>query len=139
MRSPKQPVNLDDPKLIAGKLNRYHKVAIAAVKQCRRSYLPEITAPRTFKDFMKEIDHTVPNLLFDPRPNAKKLTDIEFPKSVRRVTVLVGPEAGFSQDELALADIHNITIITLGNRILRTETAGPVITALVMHRLGELS
>ena len=57
---------------------------------------------------------------------------------VRRVSVLVGPESGFTRDEVDMAVKAGFTPVSLGSRILKTETAGPAACALVMNILGEL-
>jgi len=49
----------------------------------------------------------------------------------------VGPESGFSDDEMRLATDAVLTVVNLGRRVLRTETAGPTVIALVMANLGE--
>ena len=133
----KGKVKLEDPKRIKNKLTRFKKVSQAAMKQCRRSYQPEIVPPTSFSDFMKEIDSESLNLIFHPSKQAKKLDEFDFKTDYKRVTIIVGPESGFSGEEIALAEEHSISMLSLGGRILRTETAGPVITAVIMHAIGE--
>jgi 16S rRNA (uracil1498-N3)-methyltransferase len=57
----------------------------------------------------------------------------------QRVSVFVGPEGGFSSEEIAVAQQGGAKIVTLGPRVLRTETASPVLAALVLYELGDLS
>ncbi len=134
----KGKVKLDDPKRIKTKQTRYNKIALAAMKQCRRSYLPEIVAPTTFADLMKQVDDESLNLIFHPSHQSQKLSEIDFKDNRKRVTIIVGPESGFSDDELDLASDKNIISISLGDRILRTETASPSILAIIMNLLGEI-
>ncbi|UCG62028.1 MAG: 16S rRNA (uracil(1498)-N(3))-methyltransferase [Candidatus Zixiibacteriota bacterium] len=134
----KAKVKMDDPKRTRSRLNRYEKVALAAMKQCRRSYRPDISAPILFTDYLNEIDPDSVNLLFHPGSQSKPLDEITLPAGPKRVNLMVGSESGFSADEVDLARSRGITIASLGKRILRAETAGPVVCALIMGKLGEL-
>jgi 16S rRNA (uracil1498-N3)-methyltransferase len=112
---------------------------MAAMKQCRRSYLPEIAAPLDFELFLKEQNEDDVKLVFHPDSGGQALERINLQGDIARVTVLVGPEAGLTADEMALAEEAGFLPVSLGPRILRTETAGPVATALVLQLLGEFS
>ena len=137
--SEKSKVKIDEPRRAASKQRRLEKVALAAIKQCRRAYRPDISLPTTFADYLAETDTESPNLLFHPSKTGLSL-DQALPESdsVKRVSILVGPESGFSDDELEAAMQAGFVCVSLGDRILRTETAGPAACALVMHLLGEL-
>lgn len=134
----KGKVKLEDPKRIKAKQTRYNKVAMAAMKQCRRSYLPEIVSPTSFTELMTQTDDESLNLIFHPSQKSLKLSEIDMSSYQKRVTIIVGPESGFSPDELEKASENNIIAISLGERILRTETASPAILAIMMNLLGEL-
>ena len=135
----KSKVKLDDSSRAKSRVNRLTKVAIAAMKQSRRSFAPAISFPSDVKTFLKDFDKADVGLIFHPTKAAVPLSQALKDTSVRRVTLLVGPESGFSDSEVETAVAAGFTAVSLGDRILRTETAGPVVTALVMHRLGELS
>ena len=62
-----------------------------------------------------------------------------FPSRPFSINLFVGPEGGFTYDEVTLARRYGITPITLGPRILRAETAGLVATAAIFYELGDLS
>ncbi len=134
----KGKIKLDDPKRIKSKQTRYKKIALASMKQCRRSYLPEIVAPTTFENLLNQIDDESLNLIFHPSQKSKKLTEIDFSQNPKRVTIIVGPESGFSDNELDSALEKNIIPVSLGERVLRTETASPSILAIIMNLLGEM-
>ncbi len=136
--SEKSRVKLDDPTRALARRNRLEKVALAAMKQCRRSYRPEIATPLTLRQFLEESDHNDLNLAFVPGDNSVPLDAIKFDGRIDRVTILVGPESGFSGPEVDKINTAGFKMVSLGPRILRTETAGPVAIALVMHALGEL-
>lgn len=133
----KSKVRLEDDRRARAKVSRYEKVALAAMKQSRRSLRPEIAFPVTFADYMKEIDQGSVSLLFHPAAS-QRYGDLNLSPEIKRINVIVGAESGFSDDEIDLAQSKSVRLVSLGRRILRTETAGPVICALVMNSLGEL-
>lgn len=130
-------VKIEDPKKAQSKIARLERVALAAMKQCRRSYRPDIAAPESLTDFLAASDPEAVRLIFHPTADGVGLSGIRIAEGSRRLTVLIGPEAGFSDEEVALARGAGFQPVSLGERILRTETAGPVIAALVLARLGE--
>jgi 16S rRNA (uracil1498-N3)-methyltransferase len=136
--SEKSKVKLDDPKRAASRTRRLERVALAAIKQCRRSYRPDIAAPVSFTEFITQSDRESLKLIFHPADGATALGQLSRPGHTKRVTVLIGPESGFSREEVDTARQAGYQPISLGTRILRTETAGPVACALVMNFLGEL-
>ncbi|KAA3632752.1 MAG: 16S rRNA (uracil(1498)-N(3))-methyltransferase [Calditrichaeota bacterium] len=133
----KGKVKIEDPKRIKSKLTRYNKVALAAVKQSRRSYIPEITAPTNFHDFISEIDSESDYLCFHPSQQAKLIHGIKLNEPVKRLTIIIGPESGFSENEINLVIKQKIPTISLGKRILRAENAAPVICGIIMNLLAE--
>ncbi len=135
----KSIVKMDNDKRIKSRISRLEKVALAATKQCRRSYRPDITAPLKFMDFMKETDPDCLNLIFHPGEKGILFHNFEFDRDYRRACLIVGSESGFSNTEVLLALETGFQQVTLGERILRTETAGPAVCALLMNALGELS
>ena len=130
-------VKIEDPKKARSKVSRLERVALAAMKQCRRSYRPDIAAPITLTDFLAETDPDSANLIFHPSAEGMGLSSLDLPPQLRRLTVLIGPESGFGDQEVALAEGAGFRAVSLGERVLRTETAGPVIAALVLAKLGE--
>lgn len=133
----KSKVRLDNLNKTQNKLARYNKVALAAAKQCRRSFIPDIAMPIKFTDFLNEIDDQSTNIIFHPGKTSAQFTKEIFNTVFKRITLIIGPESGFSDTELDLAKKINIIQIQLGERILRTETAGPTVTALTMNYLDE--
>ncbi len=134
----KSKVKLEDARRVALKTARLEKVALAAMKQCRRSFRPEIVPPMNLSQYLQQIDRDSFKLLFHPANDARALSDILPEEIPKRITLLVGPEAGFTPDEIKLAGAKGFATVSLGPRILRTETAGPVVCALVMGHFGEL-
>jgi 16S rRNA (uracil1498-N3)-methyltransferase len=135
----KSKVKLDDPKRHNNRQKRLEKVALAAMKQCRRSYRPDISGPVLFDEYVKEFDDSALNIIFHTDSESRTLNNLEIRTNIKRVNLLVGPEAGFSSEEVIKAVKSGFIPVSLGRRILRTETAGPVVSALVLQLLGELS
>ncbi len=127
-------VKLDDKKK-ASKTERWQKIAESAAKQCKRSIIPKIYEPVSFKnavDILSEMDlFIVPyenELGMEATKNALKEI-----KNGSKIGILIGPEGGFSQKEIDFCTQNGGKIISLGKRILRTETAA--ITAVGMCML----
>lgn len=134
----KSKVRLDAAGRAGARVARYEKVALAAIKQCRRSFRPEIARPVAFEEYMKEIDSETLNLIFHDSRSSRRLDEVRLDGDTVRVNIMVGPESGFVDTEIQVALEKGIIPITLGKRVLRTENAGPVACALVMSHLGEL-
>ncbi|MBU8932410.1 MAG: 16S rRNA (uracil(1498)-N(3))-methyltransferase [candidate division Zixibacteria bacterium] len=134
----KTKMRFDDPKRLASRLKRWEKVALAALKQCRRSYLPNISTPTSVVDFLPQVEPGSLSLIFHPDPSVSSFDNLSINSDYQRAYLLVGPESGFSDDEYQFAIRAGFTPTRLGTRILRTETAGPAVCALVMNAVGEL-
>lgn len=105
--------------------DRATQVMIAALKQCRRSKLPELQSPIPLDSVLG------PDLLLaDPNATTSLLTIVD--RSRDPVTILIGPEGGFSENERILAQARGATLVRLGPRHLRAETAAICSAAAVM-------
>jgi len=116
--------------------DRVRSVMIAALKQCRRSRLPTLASPRSLNDVL---DATTAGhrLICHSGTNAPSLTaTVRGGQAVESVLVLVGPEGGFSDDEVAAAQSAGGAVVSLGARRLRAETAGIVATHAVTQIVG---
>jgi 16S rRNA (uracil1498-N3)-methyltransferase len=118
------------PERYRGKSERWKKIVFEAVKQCGRAVIPNVEEPVELADLVKRDE---PKLLFDadcvPRPA---------PDTLGEVTLLIGPEGGWSDAELSLARQHNCWMERLGPRRLRAETAAIAAMTLVQHRFGDV-
>lgn len=121
----------------AKRLERWHRIAIAAMKQSRRSCLTSFDEPVAFESWVRSLSGTC--VAFSPE-GGTHLADLSDKKgNPDRVNILIGPVAGFSEREIALLEKTEVPIVTLGERILRFETAVPIATALVLAAFGEYS
>jgi 16S rRNA (uracil1498-N3)-methyltransferase len=117
---------------------RWQRVAREAAKQSRRAVIPEVEAPRTLVELLAAGPPTDLALCLweaEGTPLREVLAVAVPPHSA---VVLVGPEGGLARAEVELARARGFTVVSLGPRILRTETAGPAITAILQSRLGDL-
>ena len=117
------------------KITRLQKVAEEAAKQCNRGKIPEICAPITFAhaiNAMKDMPHkTIP---YELEQNLR-FRDI-LQDNMPSFAFLVGPEGGFEDSEIHLARANDIPTVTLGKRILRTETVAPTLAAIISYHIG---
>lgn len=128
---------LEDEKKEAKKLTRWNAIAEAAAKQSGRGIVPKVEGLLSFR---KAIQYAKENydVILIPYENAEGMRYTEQVISELRegisVAVFIGPEGGFSPEEIALAMENDAKIISLGRRILRTETAGLTVLSYLMLR-----
>ncbi|WP_447971792.1 RsmE family RNA methyltransferase [Nitrospira sp. M1] len=123
---------------------RWQRIALEAAQQSERWDYPSILNPQTFPVFLQGLSETHINLLFTEREKAIDSKRHALPINPhvlarKNIVLTIGPEGGWSQDELQKAETANMTRVTLGESILRSETAA--ITGLVMlqERLNHLT
>jgi 16S rRNA (uracil1498-N3)-methyltransferase len=115
---------------------RWQRVAREAAKQSGRAVVPEVEIPRPFAECLG----TAADLALclwegGGEPLGALLAGTT---GARSATVVVGPEGGLALAEVEAARTAGSTVVSLGHRILRTETAGPAIVAILQSRLGDL-
>lgn len=129
-------VKLDEKKARA-KVNRWQGIAEAAAKQCKRGMIPAVREPLTMKEavaYAGKMDvRLIPYELAEDMAHTKKI--IEAIRPGESVAVFIGPEGGFEESEVAEALAAGIEPVTLGKRILRTETAGLTVLSWLMYHL----
>ena len=122
------------------KVQRWQIIAREACKQCQRNLIPEIRPVVELKNILPVIPSQSTVLLYE---KADKNGLKEFLKNHRHfkgqeVYIIVGPEGGFAQQEIEAAQSYSIPIVSLGSRILRTETAGIVATSIILYEFDDL-
>lgn len=127
-------------KKVKKRLKRWTKIVKEASKQCMRIDIPEVKQPISFNkavSYFKNYD-----LVLIPWEQEKKVsvrkTIKNLDRNITNIAVLIGPEGGFSVDEVEMAKRFGAVSVTLGPRILRTETAGIVISSLLLYEIGDL-
>jgi len=111
--------------------DRLRRIMIAALKQCRRSRLPELAAPRSL-DALLNAATAGTRLLCHGAPDAPPIATTGVATTADETLILVGPEGGFAPAEVDAATDAGCTPVSLGGRRLRAETAGIVATAAVL-------
>ncbi|MFY9607433.1 MAG: 16S rRNA (uracil(1498)-N(3))-methyltransferase [Blastocatellia bacterium] len=129
------------------RLERWQRISIEALKQCGRRTIVEISSPISVRALLdKEAADSGGNsfetravLVFNEKGGAPVDAALTEKPYASAVTVLVGPEGGWSDDELTLFAERGVKSVTLGPRKLRTETAAIVAMTLIQHALGDVS
>lgn len=133
-------VKLDDKKA-ENKVRRWQEIAKSAAKQSKRSLIPKVRMPLTYQQAVEMAKKL--QAVFVPYENERGMAATK--EAVERLTlgqsigVFIGPEGGFSPEEIALAKDENMQLISLGKRILRTETAGLATLAILAYHLETLA
>ncbi|WMJ82313.1 RsmE family RNA methyltransferase [Clostridium sp. MB40-C1] len=123
-----------------GKVDRWNRIAFEACKQSKRTLISKVRDVIEFNEMKEELKEM--DLVVVPYENAenygvKNLIN-NLHNKVKKVAIVVGPEGGFEEEEIEILKEIKAEIVTLGPRILRTETAGFVCLSLIMYELGDL-
>lgn len=108
-------------------LERLRRAVVEASKQCGRNRLMEIAAPKTLEAFLTAAPQAAWRLLADPGPSAVPIGGLNPPDSGQTICVAIGPEGGFTDQELQAA--AGWQRVNLGPRVLRIETAAIAVAA----------
>lgn len=129
-------VKLDEKKA-AAKLKRWQAISEAAAKQSKRGVIPQVQKVMSYKEalaYAKEMDVKIlPYELAQGMEKTKALIGTIAPG--QRIAIFIGPEGGFGTEEVELAKEAGFAPVTLGKRILRTETAGMTLLSILMYHL----
>ena len=130
-------VKLEDNKKEQKKLERWRTISLTAAKQSGRAIVPEVSDFITFNEAVKRAKGLEYNLI--PYENEKGMDKarelIKEVKNKKSIGIFIGPEGGISEDELELAVNAGAKPISLGNRILRTETAGLALVSVIAFEI----
>ena len=129
-------VQLDDKKY-AKKQERWQEIALAAAKQSKRALIPEVGEQLSFKqavEVAKDMEcRCIPYELAEGMEATRSFLDkVAKAPAGSRAAIFIGPEGGFAEEEIELAKSAGIEPISLGRRILRTETAGMALLSMIM-------
>lgn len=123
-----------DEKREEKKVEQWQKIAISACEQCGRNYVPRVSKITDLNKWCEEKKNEVLSLTLDPKAK-KRIKDLNNPKKIR---LLIGPEGGLSEEEIENARLHGFEGISLGPRILRTETAALTTLSILGSLFGDL-
>jgi 16S rRNA (uracil1498-N3)-methyltransferase len=119
------------------RLERWERIAIEALEQSERADFVLVEGPTTFADMVSESMSEL-KLIAAERSCSQQLWDFIVP-DLRDVTILVGPEGGYTDRELEIADRAGFQEVSLGPTILRSETAGIATIAMIRALAGRLA
>ncbi|MGN0893395.1 MAG: 16S rRNA (uracil(1498)-N(3))-methyltransferase [Succinivibrio sp.] len=125
-------VKLDD-KRGEKKTEQWQKIAIAACEQCGRNVVPPVNPITDIDNWYKHDEDTL-SLTLDPSASVS-LTQI---KPKQKIRLLIGPEGGFDSNEIKKASDNNFMLVSLGPRVLRTETAALSALSILGCTFGDL-
>jgi len=120
------------------KLDRWRAILTEAAEQSHRARIPYLTAPVHFEEALSQLDAFDRCLIASPYEQQSTLHEAlsrTNRKLLRNIALLIGPEGGFTEQEVGLAVEAGAKPVGLGPRILRTETAAIVAAALILHEL----
>lgn len=117
------------------KMKRWKRIARAAAAQAKRTAVMEIDEPVALSDWLRSAAGTVIVLATenDPAPLGEVIAGASLP-----LALVIGPESGFSDDEIQSMEAGGAVFGGLGGLVLRTETAALVAATVVLHRLGRI-
>jgi 16S rRNA (uracil1498-N3)-methyltransferase len=122
------------------RLSRWQRLAVEAAKQSGRAYVPRIVEPVPVISFLHSTKPEGGRFFLAERGGESLRDGLNSDPSVAQViAAVVGPEGGWSDQEITAARQANWQIVTLGGRILRAETAAIAIVTLLQHRFGDLN
>ena len=116
------------------KIERWRKIAEASAKQCKRNIIPKIESAIDIRELIDEIkDYDLTIVAFENEKEHTLKSILDNNKDIKSIAIIIGPEGGISPEEIELFMKNNVKIASLGNRILRTETAAIAILAMIMY------
>lgn len=120
------------------KIERWTRIAEEAAKQSKRGIIPEVSSVIPFKELINIFKDE--EFIIVPYENEEDIGIKSVLKKCtsKKVNILVGPEGGFDENEIEQLKEINSNIVTLGPRILRTETAGFTAVTIALYELGDL-
>ena len=118
------PVRTDNcalsDEVIQKKVEKWQKIMFEASKQCERADVPKCFEPEKLENLLEKFDKVI---VFFERIDTKTLKEIDPVKPDENLLVIIGPEGGFSEREFKLFETKKLEMLTLGNLILKAETA----------------
>lgn len=124
---------------VDSQLARWQRIAMEAAQQSEQWRLPTIAPPQSLAAFLTSRTSGTVTLMLAERLEGKSLRTVELPQDATgSVLILIGPEGGWSKEELVAAEQAKAVPITLGQQILRAETAAIATISILQSRFGQL-
>lgn len=127
------------PKKAAERRDRWQRIAVEAAKQCGRAVVPRVVTPMAWWEALEDIPNGAVALMPYEGENEQKMRDVLRKLAAPpEIYIFIGPEGGIHPEEFEQAYRKGVIPVTLGPRILRTETAGLAALSLVLYEWGDL-
>jgi 16S rRNA (uracil1498-N3)-methyltransferase len=131
-------ISLKEREAKQRKAHRWQQIAVKAVQQSRRARVPRVRDCRPLQEVFGDcMGDGLKILLWEKE--GEDLRDVLRQRPYQKIYVMVGPEGGFTEEEVRLAQEKGFIPVKLGQRILRTETAAITVAAILQYELGDLS
>jgi len=131
-------VKLDSKKDATNKVTRWQRISLEAAKQCNRGFVPRVENPVDYEEALKLCQQSYLKIMPYEKENKYNLKKCLYGCDPAKTAVFIGPEGGFSEEEVKKASASGVKPVTLGPRILRTETAGIAVLSILMYELGDI-
>jgi len=118
---------------------RWQKIAIEAARQCRRSHIPAVSPVLSFTEMLAQAPEDALRIILWEEETGTGIKSLFFPehiKSVKSCFAVVGPEGGFTVDEITMAKERGFIPVSLGRHVLRTETASLAVLTIIQYELN---
>ena len=128
-----------NPKNMAARIRRWETISKEASKQCRRSRVMQIDTLKTFADALVASKMHELKILFWEAETGQKSSGLPRPTpKIKNIFLIIGPEGGFTEEEINQAREAGFVTAALGPRILRSETATMAACTLIQYRYGDM-
>ena len=131
-------ISLKEREARQKKAHRWQHIAVKAVQQSRRAKVPYVGECRPFREVLGDCGKVGLKILLWEKEGGN-LRSVLRQHPAQQIYVMVGPEGGFTEAEVKLAEDEGFIPIKLGQRILRTETAAITLVGILQYELGDLS
>lgn len=118
---------------------RWQRISLEAAKQCNRGVVPKVEIPQEYEKALTAAQSADLSVILYEKETKQGLRECIKKNDIKKISVIIGPEGGFMEDEIERAGFYGIKPVTLGPRILRTETAGIAVLSILMYELGDVS
>lgn len=132
----KRCVSRPDEKSMKKKLERYNRIALEAAKQCGRGRIPQVLPMLDYAQALKAMKEDEKAMLFYENSTSSFRKELE--QGASSVSIMVGAEGGFEEEEVRQALDMGIASLSLGKRILRCETAPLAALSIIMYETGNM-
>jgi len=123
-----------------GRIDRWHRVAVSSAKQCGRAVVPGVMPVASLAEFLVSSGTACTVMLAEPALASAASREAPWLRAQPpgSAALLIGPEGGWADEEHALAERHQVQMLTLGTRTLRAERAALVALTVLTHAWGDL-